>query len=310
MERNAGGDGIGLIGTVTRDFINYQTGLVHQGAGGILYQAAALCGLGHRVHLHGNCGDDLRPEVEGLAAEWPTLRTDGLVSVPQPANQVNLFYPARGERVEILESAVPPLEPESVVEASRGRRALLFTLNSGLEMTRAGWKSGLEAAACPVWLDIHSLVLEPVLGRPRRYRPVADWPSWVRGVKWLQANRREIGCLAGRPGRSASAAEIRAFARRAFALGIAALFVTLGDEGAMVLSPDRADAVAAPAPAGPIVDVTGCGDVFAAAALSRLLEGASPAGAASSAVDLAARAATVCGPRAVYGLAAAARSRP
>ena len=42
----------GLVGTITHDVITYATGQVFRGLGGILYQAAALCGLGRDVFLY------------------------------------------------------------------------------------------------------------------------------------------------------------------------------------------------------------------------------------------------------------------
>jgi sugar/nucleoside kinase (ribokinase family) len=72
----------------------------------------------------------------------------------------------------------------------------------------------------------------------------------------------------------------------------------------MVLTPGRREKVAA-APLGPIVDATGCGDVFAAAALSRLVRGASPFEAASFGTALASEAALLAGVRATWKMAAA-----
>jgi sugar/nucleoside kinase (ribokinase family) len=307
MDTTLGGPAkIGLIGTITRDRIVHEAGPTFEGIGGILYQASVLAGLGEEVFLCGQCGEDLRPDVDLLAADWPSVRTRRTRFVPQPANLVNLFYPVSGERVETLDWAVPPADPGPVLAEVLLWDALLFVLNSGFDLTLDGWRKVLTAAACPAWLDIHSLVLEPAIGRPRRYRAVPDWPGWVRGVAWLQANLQEVACLCGHPERLPTEPEVLEFANRAFDLGVRAAFITLGPGGAMALTPGRREKVAA-APVGPVVDATGCGDVFAAAALTRLVRGASPSEAASFGTTLASEAALLAGVRATWKMAAAHR---
>jgi len=76
---------IGLIGTITADTIRYDDGRSFRNIGGILYQAAVLCGLGVETALFTNCGEALRPEVEGLTADWGTLRRGGCVMSSAPA---------------------------------------------------------------------------------------------------------------------------------------------------------------------------------------------------------------------------------
>jgi hypothetical protein len=307
MDTTSGGPAkIGLIGTITRDRIVHEAGSTFDGVGGVLYQASVLAGLGEEVFLFGRCGEDLRPEVDRLAADWPLVRTGGVGFVPQPANLVNLFYPRAGERVETLDWAVPPAEPGPVLADVGSWDALLFVLNSGFDMTLDGWRKILAAASCPAWLDIHSLVLEPSIGRPRRLRAVPDWPRWVKGTAWIQVNLQELACLCGHPERPPTDREALEFADRAFDLGVRAAFVTLGPGGAMVLTPARREKVAA-LPDGRIVDATGCGDVFAAAALARLVRGASPSEAASFAMVLASEAALGAGVRAAWAVAAAHR---
>ena len=53
---------LGLIGTVTYDIITSEAGSAFEGIGGVLYQAAVLCGLGKHVSLYANLGDELAPE--------------------------------------------------------------------------------------------------------------------------------------------------------------------------------------------------------------------------------------------------------
>ncbi len=100
----------GLFGTITADTIEIEGGRTFRSVGGILYQAAALCGLGVSVALSARGGESMRAAVENETADWPGLDRTGLTYVPGPGHRVRLRYPAgEGEREEISESAVPPL---------------------------------------------------------------------------------------------------------------------------------------------------------------------------------------------------------
>lgn len=54
----------GLLGTVTHDVIGSASGYAHAGLGGVLYQAAVLLGLGERVSLRTNLGEDLERDAK------------------------------------------------------------------------------------------------------------------------------------------------------------------------------------------------------------------------------------------------------
>ena len=293
----------GLFGTITADTIEIEGGRTFRSVGGILYQAAALCGLGVSVALSARGGESMRAAVENETADWPGLDRTGLTYVPGPGHRVRLRYPAgEGEREEILESAVPPLDPGPALEALPGLDFLMMVFNSGFDITPAGWHAVAGRASCPVWMDIHSLALEPRVGSPRGYRAVPDWEAWVEGAAYLQANRREAACLMGRPDREAGESEIEELSRRAFRLGVRAVIVTLGRDGVAVSTPEGFVRIpAAPSPA--VVDPTGCGDVFAAAAAEALLSGRTVFEAAVAGAALAARTAGVSGVHEIFGLA-------
>ena len=296
----------GLIGTITADTIEIEDGRTlraFRSVGGILYQAAALSGLGVPAALFSRCGGELRPEVEAVLGGRPDLDRRGLRFVPGPGNRVRLRYAGRSrEREEILESVVPPLDPGPVLEALPGLDFLMMVFNSGFDIELADWRAVAGRASCPVWMDIHSLALEPRVGSRRGYRTVPEWEAWVEGAAYLQANRREAACLMGRPDREAGESEIEELSRRAFRLGVRAVFVTLGRDGVAVSTPEGFVRIpAAPSPA--VVDPTGCGDVFAAAAAEALLSGRTVFEAAVAGAALAARTAEVSGVHEIFGLA-------
>jgi sugar/nucleoside kinase (ribokinase family) len=301
----------GLVGTITSDHIVSDAGSSFRGIGGILYQAAVLCGLKEDVRLAAYCGSEMKREVLGTIASWKSLRRRGLRFVPGPGNQVFLSYSGRrAERREVLESVVPPLDADRVLaDLDPGRLdMLLMVFNSGFDASLETWRRIVDQSPCPVWLDIHSLALSKRLRKTRTYVSIPEWRQWVKGVDYLQANRQELASLLGHPERWPDDLEIADFSREANDIGIEAVFLTLGKGGVMVLAAGQTELIQAPR-VDEVVDTTGCGDVFCAATMSRLAGGASLFEAAYFGVNMATKAVGLAGIRETYELAAGTRLR-
>lgn len=291
----------GLIGTITHDTITTPSGEKILGLGGVLYQAAVLCGLGKSVSLFTHLGVNLASSVEKVTAEWQTLDKGGIRLVPGPGNLVHLDYPPQGERIEILKSVVPPLSPEIILPELSGFNILVLIINSGFDLVLEDWKKIRDATTCPIWLDIHSLLLTKQLHIPRRYHPLEVWREWTKGVDYIQANTTEVAALLGNPDQSFSDDELREFAALTFQNGTQAMFIAKGEKGVLVLTPNRLETVSA-GEAQQVADTTGCGDVFCAGAVIKLLEGLNPFEAAAYGIRLAAAATGVRGIEATYTL--------
>jgi len=289
------------MGTIGYDVITHEGGEGYSGVGGILYQAAGLCGLGLEVALFANIGAEYEPEVRAITARWPACHTEGVFPAPGPGNRVFLHYPARGERVEVLRSHVPPLEPQRILDGLAGCRLLIAVINSGFDIEPAAWRRVVSAADCLIWFDVHSLALTQVVGETRRYRPLPEWPDWVRGVDYFQANVKEVACMLGEPERLPGREELLGFGRAAVGLGVRAVFLTMGKDGAMVMTPGGARRIGC-REAGRVVDTTGCGDIFCAGTAAMLAAGSSPEEAAAFGVELASEAVGVAGVLGTYDL--------
>lgn len=285
---------IGLLGTITFDRITSENAAEIQGLGGVLYQAAALCGLGRRVVLYTTVGRELVPQIERTTEDWHTLRADRWDVVPGAGNRVFLHYPHEGERREVLSNVVPDLDPGNVLADLPSLEFLALVLNSGYDISFENWRRIVQEAGCPLWLDIHSLALSRDLNTPRGYRSLPEWTAWVQDVDYVQANAVEVASMLGKPGSPIEREDLQKLADQAFRIGVRCLFLTLGSRGVQVLTPDghrlvstrRADTVA---------DTTGCGDVLCAGTVDRLLAGDDPFTAAAYGARLATDAVEVVG---------------
>jgi hypothetical protein len=291
----------GLIGTITYDVITTAAGQVFRGLGGILYQAAALCGLGKEVLLYTHLGRDLSPEVIKVTKKWPNFPSRGIQTVPGPGNSVFLQYPAKGERTEILKSHVPPLSPLGIIKDLPQFRMLILVINSCFDIELEDWRKIVRRAKCPIWFDVHSLALSLNLHTPRQYRPLPEWKEWAEGVTYLQANLKEVASMLGNPDIHPSREKLEDFGRLAFEIGVAAVFITLGKEGVLGLTPEASEKMGV-AGARRVVDTTGCGDVFCAGAASKLISGAGPLEAAAYGLELASATSQVSGVAETYAL--------
>lgn len=291
----------GIAGTVTHDVITASGKIVHEGLGGILYQAAILCGRGYPVYLYTNLGVALEKEVEDLTKEWRTLHTQGVLVVPGPGNRVFLNYPPQGERTEVLESVVPPIDPHRILEDLPQLDFFIMVLNSGLDMEWEDWEKVKKKAACPVWLDIHSLLLQRAIGRPREYVPLQGWKEWVEGVDYLQANKAEWAAMMGRPAEALDLDELESFGAEVFELDVKAVFLTLGEEGVLLMEKGGSKRIK-PTGSQKVMDSTGCGDVFCAAAAAFLSEGRDPVESAAYGMRTASAAVSSCGVASLFHL--------
>jgi hypothetical protein len=292
----------GLIGSITRDMTTSDTGLRYEGLGGILYHAASLCGLGQKVRLLANVGEALEPELAALAVKWPELDISRAGKVPGQGNRVHLHYPLKGERLEVLRSMVPPLHSRQIIPCLEDLDLVIFVASSGMDISLKQWRAVCRACSCPVWVDVHSLVLSRKVGRPRVYRPFADWRDWLENAAYIQANRMEAACMLSHPRVEPTMEELRGLARIILREGSRAVFFTLGMEGVLTVT-SRGEDLMGPGRPGRVVDTTGCGDVFAAGTSCRLIHGENLAEAASFGLELASCAASLTGVEKVYDLA-------
>jgi hypothetical protein len=252
-------------------------------------------------------GSDLRSEAAKLLSGLQRLVPGGrCVEVPVPNNRVTLRYRSAERRAERMSGGVPGWTWGELGPMVRDLDALYLNFISGFEMELGTAQALRQAYHRPIYADLHSLFLGAPPDGVRIWRPLPEPEAWFRCFDVVQINEDELGQLGLEP---------MALAALALSAGVKLLIVTLGARGAVYFAapgfdgwPDGLTADAAPVTAGapirtalmpaPVVDAidpTGCGDVFGAALISRLVAGDRVEPAIATAQRFAARNATLRG---------------
>jgi len=233
-------------------------------------QAVAAARLGRDVAMIGAVGDD--PEGEWLldlvAAEG--VDVSAVRRVPAPTGHAVILLEPDGESTIVVSpGANGRLTPADVDAHQR--------LLAGARCVLAQHEVPVDTVARAAALTRGQFVLNPAPGRP-----VAR--DLLRRVDVLVPNRLELAAVLERPEPTGQAG-VLALARE-LAGPSTVVVVTLGPDGALVVSGDAATPV--PAPTVAAADTTAAGDSFCAGFVDALLDGADPVAAAGHAVQVAA----------------------
>ncbi|MER7169316.1 ribokinase [Micromonospora sp. NPDC000207] len=222
-------------------------------------QAVAAARLGRRVTMVGAVGADGEGEwLTGLlTAEG--VDTSGVLRAPRPTGQAIVLVTADGDSTIAVSSganmwlAPEHLDPFGELLGGAGAVLLQQEVDAGVVAAAVRAAGGL-------------VVLNPAPARP------VD-PATLARVDVLVPNRGELAALAGVPDGPADDREVDRLVAQARSLGTRGpVVVTLGSDGALVVTADRQWLVAAERVDA--VDATGAGDTFCAALADALLDGA------------------------------------
>ncbi len=226
-------------------------------------------------------GRELAPKAAGLLRTLTRLAPGArCVEVPSPNNRVVLHYHTAERRCERMWGGVPGWTWEELGPLVGDLDALYLNFISGFELglgTAVALRRGFPG---PIYADLHSLFLGMGGDGVRMLRPLPDAPSWFGCFDVVQMNEEEMAQLSPDPLEAASVV---------LGAGVRLLIVTAGARGVVYVAAPGFDRLRDRAAAGtggavrtarleasPVdaLDPTGCGDVFGAACMARLLAGA------------------------------------
>ncbi|MDW3217314.1 MAG: ribokinase [Acidimicrobiales bacterium] len=230
-------------------------------------QAVAAARLGRRVAMVGRLGADSAGNMLRAALEAHDIDTTSLLTTRDTPNGVAMIAVAADGDNSIVVSPgangrVTAADVETAGALVRDASVVLLQLEIPLPAVEAA----ARAASGRV-------ILNPA--------PAVELPaSLLEHVNVLVPNQTELAILSGHDG-PVDASIATELARR---LPMEEVVVTLGAEGAMVVTPD--DAVHVPAPQVTPVDTTGAGDAFCAALADGLVRSLSLVDATAWAVQV------------------------
>jgi sugar/nucleoside kinase (ribokinase family) len=248
---------IAAMGHVTRDVVD---GSEPRPGGGVFYAARALARLGADATVTASCSAEDRPtlvpplEAFGLPVNWVESSTTTAYSFHYEGDRRIMWQDAVGDS----------WRPEQAVDAVADA-----TWIDVCALTRTDFPPETLAALDPggrqLLVDLQGLVRTPTVGPLQTDARIGDV---LRYVEILKLNDEEARTLVG----SAEPDKLRA-------LEVPEVILTLGSQGAWVVTPGLSEFV----PATPVhgsVDPTGAGDTYSVTYLVQRAAGAEPVDAA------------------------------
>jgi pfkB family carbohydrate kinase len=317
---------VGILGSLVWDQIYGRDSLAApvEEWGGIAYALGSLdasVAPGWEIVPLIKVGQDLAGRASEFLGGLRHLTPGGrCVEVPAPNNLVILHYYSTERRTERMSGGVPGWTWGELGPMVRDLDALYLNFISGFELALGTAQALRQGFRGPIYTDLHSLLLGMQHDGVRVPRALQDAGSWLGCFDVIQLNEDEMRQLSPDP---------LSLAADAIGAGTSLLVVTLAAKGAAYVAapgfdgwavrrsggqadgyltgrssdsltsstarpPDRPTAAALrsaliPAPAVDVLDPTGCGDVFGAAAAARLFAGDSVEAAIRHANTMAAR---------------------
>ena len=168
--------------------------------GGIAYAlAAADVALGRDWSLFPiiKIGRDMREAADVFLATLGRLDSlDGVRTVPEPNNRVELVYRDDARRCERLTGGVPGWTTDEVVPLARSCDAVYVNFIAGWELDLPAAAALRSATSGSVYADLHSLMLGVGADGVRAPRPLADRRAWLSCFDIVQLNEDELATLA------------------------------------------------------------------------------------------------------------------
>lgn len=248
---------IAALGHLTRDVV---AGAEPRPGGGVFYATRALARLGADAHAEASCS------AEHRAALVPPLEAFGLpVRWHASSTTAEYSFHYEGDRRVMLQDAVgDPWTPDQAVAAAGDAPWVDVCALSRTDFPPETL-AALAADGRRLLVDLQGLVRTATIGPLHTDEHIGEV---LRHVEMLKLNDEEAETLVG-----------SAQPERLHALGVPEVIMTLGSQGAWVVTPDLVEHV----PAVPVEgshDPTGAGDTYSVTYLVQRAAGAEPVEAA------------------------------
>ncbi len=258
---------IGVIGTFIKDHIFLTNGAEVNSFGGIFYTVSILGNLvSEKDEVYPVCymGEDIYNDIIKRLSEYQSVKTIGIKKVAQYNTAVKLVYKGPEKRDEYLSNRLPSFNLDDILGIGE-MDIWLVNFITGFEMSLDTFQQFRQQASGLILMDFHSLSLDINREGLRILRKLPDWEHWIHGVDILQMNEAEAVSLINHNNLSEN--NLIDFGNRVIGNDIKICHITLGSKGSMLFFKEDNKKRNQKVPAFPVeevVDVTGCGDAFAA----------------------------------------------
>ena len=268
-----------IIGEPCIDMIHHNDGSVTKSYGGILYSlitSAVLSAPGDTIYPLMNIGRDEYDNINGILSKYPKISTEGINRAEHPTKKVHLYdsdyRSSKLAKIEYLPEGEYSLVFEKAENFLKKADAVLINMISGADITLDTLKKIRSGFSGYIHMDIHNLVMKTNSEGYREHTNLENWREWCTNMNTLQMNEFEIGILSREKRNDYEIAEEILINLNRSAEGV---IVTKGRSGVSGFTRkektfgkekfydlDRYDVAAVENPH--LIDITGCGDVFAA----------------------------------------------
>ncbi|MCU0644084.1 MAG: carbohydrate kinase family protein [bacterium] len=258
---------IGIIGTIVKDQIYSADATEINSIGGIFYTLSILGNLAAKDdQIYPVCylGQDIYDEILSRLSQYQSIRFDGVKKIAQNNTAVKLIYQNAEQRNEFLSNRFPPLQLEDIGKIG-SMDVWLVNFITGFELSLETFQQFCEQTPGLIFMDFHSLSLDIAENGLRVLRKLPNWEEWIRGVDVLQMNEAEAISLSRN--QSATKHSLIQFGNEVINKNIKIFHITRGSKGSLLFYRNGAESInfeIPPRPVANVVDVTGCGDAFAA----------------------------------------------
>ncbi|MCI0493582.1 carbohydrate kinase family protein [candidate division KSB1 bacterium] len=258
---------IGVIGTIVKDQIYSADGTEINSFGGIFYTLSILGNLAAKDdQIYPVCylGQDIYNEMLSRLSQYQSIRFDGIKKIAQNNTAVKLIYQNAEQRNEFLSNRFPPLQLEDIGTIG-SMDVWLVNFITGFELSLETFQKFCEQTPGLIFMDFHSLSLDIAENGLRVLRKLPNWEEWIRGVDVLQMNEAEAISLSRNQG--ATKYSLIQFGNEVINKNIKIFHITRGSKGSLLFYRNGSEVANLEVPPGPVdkvIDVTGCGDAFAA----------------------------------------------
>lgn len=258
---------IGVIGTIVKDHIYLANGKEVNSYGGIFYTLSILGNLLNETdEIYPVCalGANIHDEIFRKLSKYKNIKTTGIKKIEQNNAAVKLVYKDLYNRDEFLTNLMPEINLDHTKMVGPVD-IWLVNFITGYEMSLETFNEFCKQKSGLIYMDFHSLSLDIDHDGRRILRKLPNWENWIHGVDVLQMNDAEARTLNGHP--DFSVTDLIRFGKEVMKKNINAFHITCGSKGSLLFHNNNQNIEGSEIPAfevDEVIDVTGCGDAFAA----------------------------------------------